>query len=165
METILYSQIIRRKVDTPTKEGKAKLVDVLASWSTGYWEASEIIVETGLISSKGKFFSSNELTNLTAEGALELSKTMKEGNSAPKEENEIYLNRLDGTKVETYDGNEVGRIYDYEIYTDSHPWKIWKLLVNPTGLSPLKRRIRIPTKNVKEIGKKKVVLKEGYKGV
>lgn len=165
METILYSQMIRKKVDTPTKEAKAKLVDILATRANGYWEADEIMVETGLISSKGKFFSSNELNNLIGEDSLKLKKTMTEGKTSPKSENKIYLSRLDGTKVYTYDGNEVGRIYDYEIYTNSHPWKIWKLLIDPTGLSPLKRRIRIPTKNVGEIGQKKIVLKEGYKGV
>ncbi len=165
MDTILYSQIIRKKVDTPIQEGKAKLVDILAMQSKGYWEASEIMIETGLISSKGKFFSSDVLSNLTEKGNLKISVPIDQGHNSPKDKNEIYLSRLDGAKIETFENKEIGRIYDYEIYTESHPWKIWKLLVDPTGLSPLKRRVRIPTKNVKSITPERVILKEGYKGV
>ncbi len=165
MDTILYSQIIRKKVDTPAKKGKAKLVDVLATQSKGYWEANEVMIETGLIDSKGRFFSTDEISNLSGEENLVVSKPIEKGSSTPADDNEIYLSRLDGRKVETHDGREVGRIYDYEIYTSSHPWKIWKLLIDPTGLSPLKRRIRIPTKNISDIQNKKLVLKEGYKGV
>ncbi|MEF8835982.1 MAG: hypothetical protein V5A76_07500, partial [Candidatus Thermoplasmatota archaeon] len=64
MDTILYSEIIRKKVDTPTKEGKAKLVDILAKQSRGYWESDEIKIETGLINSEGKYFSTDELGNI-----------------------------------------------------------------------------------------------------
>ncbi len=165
MDTILYSEIIRKKVDTPIKEGKAKLVDILAKQSRGYWEADEIKIETGLINSKGKYFSTDELENIGKNTNMKVNKAIENGRKAPSEKNEHFLSRLDGRKVETFDGNEIGRIYDYEIYITSQPWKIWKFLIDPTGLSPLKRRVRIPTKYVKEVKQKKIILKEEYKGV
>jgi|GEM_PF-1403511 len=165
MDTILYSEIIRKKVDTPEKEGKAKLVDILAKQSKGYWEADEVKIETGLIGSKGKYFSSEEIQNIEKDANMKIGKPVEAGRKIPFEKNEFSLSRMDGRKVETFDGREVGRIYDYEIYMSSHPWKVWKLLIDPTGLSPLKRRVRIPTKHVKEVGQKKIILKEEYKGV
>jgi len=165
MDTILYSEIIRKKVDTPESEGKAKLVDILAKQSEGYWEADEIKIETGLIGSKGKYFSTRELKNIQKDTNMKIGKPVESGRKIPSEKNEFFLSRLDGRKVETFDGREIGRIYDYEIYMNSHTWKVWKLLIDPTGLSPLKRRIRIPTKYVKEVGQKKIILKEEYKGV
>ncbi len=165
MDTILYSEIIRKKVDTPVKEGKAKLVDVLAKQSTGYWEADEIKIETGLIGSKGKYFSISELKDIGKDSNMKVNKPIESGRKLPSGENKIFLSRLDGRKVETFDGREVGRVYDYEIYTSSHPWKVWKFLIDPTGLSPLKRRVRIPTKHVKEVDQRKIILKEEYKGV
>jgi len=165
MNTILYSEIIRKKVDTPAKKGKAKLVDILAKRSGGYWEANEIMIETGLISSKGKYFSTDELKNIGKDANMKVDKPIEAGRSAPSDKNELFLSRLDGKKVETFDGREIGRIYDYEIYISSHPWRVWKFLIDPTGLSPLKRRVRIPTKYVKEVTQKKIILKEEYKGV
>lgn len=165
MDTILYSEIIRKKVDTPAKEGKAKLVDILAKRSKGYWEADEIMIETGLISSKGKYFSSDELKNIGKDTNMRIDKPIETGRKTPLEKNEIFLSRLDGRKVESHDGREIGRIYDFEIYITSHPWKIWKFLIDPTGLSPLKRRVRIPTKHAKEVTQKKIILNEEYKGV
>lgn len=165
MDTILYSEMIRKKVDTPTKEGKAKLVDILAKQSRGYWEADEIKIETGLINSKGKYFSTDELGNIGRNTNMKVSKPVENGRKTPSDKNEHFLSRLDGRKVETFDGSEVGRVYDYEIYIDSQPWKIWKFLIDPTGLSPLKRRVRIPTKYAKEVKQKKIILKEEYKGV
>jgi len=165
MKTLLYSELIRKKVDTPAEEGKAKLVDILAKEAKGYWEADEIKIETGLINSKGKYFSTNELKNVKKDNNLKIDKNIEDGRVSPSSENEHFLSRLDGRKVETFVGNEVGRIYDYEILISSHPWKVWKLLVNPTGLSPLKRRLRIPTKYVKQVGQKKIILKEEYQGV
>ncbi len=165
MDTILYSEIIRKKVDTPKVEGKAKLVDILAKESEGYWEADEIKIETGLIRSEGKYFSSEELQNVEKDTNMKIGKPVDAGRKHPSDKNEFFLSRLDGMKVETFDGREIGRIYDYEIYMRSHPWKVWKLLIDPTGLSPLKRRVRIPTKYVKEVGQKKIILKEEYKGV
>jgi len=165
MNTILYSEIIRKKVDTPAKKGKAKLVDIMAKQSRGYWEADEIKIETGIIGIEGKFFSTGQLKNIAEEGNMIVDKPIKAGRKTPSDENEFSLSRLDGRKVETFDGREVGRVYDYEIYITSHPWKVWKLLIDPTGLSPLKRRERIPTKYIKEVSQKKIILKEEYKGV
>ncbi|MBS3790030.1 MAG: PRC-barrel domain-containing protein [Candidatus Thermoplasmatota archaeon] len=165
MNTILYSEMIRKKVDTPVEGVNAKLVDILARQAEGYWEANEIKIETGLISSKGKFFSTEELRNIGGDTRMKVGKPIDAGRKNPSDENELYLSRLDGRKVNTFDGRELGRIYDYELYIDSQPWKVWKLLIDPTGLSPLKRRVRIPTKHVKEVKQKVIILKEEYEGV
>jgi len=152
-------------VDTPAKEGKAKLVDILAKKTDGYWDADEIMIETGLINSKGKYFFTYELKNVGRETNMKIDKPVEAGRKTPSEKNELFLSRLDGRKVETFDHREIGRIYDFEIYITSHPWKIWKFLIDPTGLSPLKRRVRVPTKHAKEVTQKKIILDEEYQGV
>lgn len=164
MNTILYSQIIRNKVDTPVRKGKAKLVEILAKKSKGYWESNEVKIETGLINKEGEFFSISELSNVGGDGRIELGVPMEQGRKRPYEENKIFLTRMEGRKVEGPEGQELGRIYDYELYIEKHPWMVWKLMINPLGLSPLKRRVRIPTKKVKSINDKKLILQQDWKG-
>ncbi len=164
MDTILYTQMIRKKVDTPVRKGKAKLVEILARRSRGHWESDEVKIETGLINKEGKYFSIENLNNIGKDERVQLDRPVKQGNPTPSEKNDIYLTRLEGNKVESSQGQELGRVYDYELYIEDHPWKVWKLLVNPLGLSPLKRRVRIPTKNVRSIEDEKIILKKDWKG-
>lgn len=165
METKLYSQIVRTKVDTPMKKGKAKIVDVIAKETKGGWAGGEVKIETGLIGKEAKFFETKDLKNVGGDGNIKLKKPMDQGELTPSERNEVYLGHLDGRKVENSEGEELGRIYDYEILIETTPWKIWKMLVNPTGLSPLKRRVRIHTKYVDTITSDKIILKEEFEGV
>lgn len=164
MKSTLYSEMIRKKVDTPNQKGKSKVVEILASEGKGYWVAGEVMIESGLVSSKGRFFAVSELTYLSDEKKFKLSKRLGEGNKKPMEDHELHLSYLDGKKVKSAKGKEVGRIYDFELYTDFTPWKVWKILVNPTGLSPMKRRMKVPTKAVQKIEDKNLVLKKGWKG-
>ncbi len=165
MKTKLYSQIVRTKVDTPVNKGKAKIVDILATKVKGSWEASEVKIETGLIGKEAKFFCSDKLENITKNGNVFVDVPIEQGNSNPIDQNEIYLSRLVGNKVETDNGHELGKIYDYEILIGTDPWKVWKLLIDPSGLSPLKRRIRIHTKHIKKITSDRLILDKNYKGV
>ncbi|MEF8873336.1 MAG: hypothetical protein V5A88_01550 [Candidatus Thermoplasmatota archaeon] len=163
MRAVLYSEIIRRKVDTPVEKGKAKLVEVLALSKESSWVAGEVSIESGLVNKRGRFFPVSAVEYDRDKKTIKLSQAHGQGRKYPLDKHEFYLSRLDGKKVETHDGDEVGRIYDFEIYTHLVPWKVWKMMVDPSGLSPLKRRVRIPTKKVNEVKDKKVVLKEGWK--
>lgn len=164
MKSKLYSELIRKKVDTPKQKGKSKLVEILALQEDGYWVAGEVMIESGLVNKEGRFFPVSELTYLPDEGRFELSKSLKEGNKEPMEKHELYLSYLDGKKVKSTEGKELGRVYDFELYIDFTPWKVWKLLMDPSGLSPLKRRVKVPTKAVQKIEDRTIVLKKGWKG-
>jgi len=164
MKSTLYSEMIRKKVDTPARKGKSKVVEILAMQGEGYWVAGEVMIESGLVNSKGRFFPVSELTFLPDKNRFKLSKKLDEGNKKPMDDHELHLSHLDGKKVTSYQGREVGRVYDFELYTDFTPWKVWKILVDPSGLSPMKRRIRVPTKAVQKIEDRKIVLKKGWKG-
>lgn len=163
MRSVLYSEIRRKKVDTPLQKGKAKLVEVLALKKGGFWLAGEVMIESGLIDKKGRFFPVSEVTYAAEDKVIKLSKPLSKGRKSPLDKHEIYLSRLDGIRVETPEGKDIGRIYDFELYTDMDPWRVWKIMVDPSSLSPLRRRVRIPTKSVEEINDKKVVLEKGWK--
>lgn len=164
MKARLYSELIRKKVDTPVQKGKAKLVEILAMQGDGYWVAGEVMIESGLVSKSGRFFPVSEITYLSDENKFELSKPLDKGKKKPMDDHELHLSYLDGKKVKSSKGKELGRIYDFELYTDFTPWKVWKLLIDPAGLSPLKRRRKVATKTVQKIEDKSIVLKEGWKG-
>ncbi|MBS3817418.1 MAG: PRC-barrel domain-containing protein [Candidatus Thermoplasmatota archaeon] len=163
MKSILYSKIIRTKVDTPNQRGKAKLVDVLALKDAGNWKAGEVMIESGLVNKKGRFFSVNEVRFDPEEEKLELTKSLNKGKKNPMGRHELFLSRLDGKKVVSSKGKDLGRVYDYELHLDLKPWKVWKILMDPTGLSPLKRRMKIPTKAVEKVEDKTIILKKGWK--
>ncbi len=160
MKSLLYSELMRKKVDTPTKKGKAKLVEILALRKKGYWYAGEVMIESGLVDKSGKFFSVSDIEYDREEKRVKLSKNLNEGRTRPLDEHEFYLSRLDGRKVESHSGEELGRVYDFELYVDMKPWRVWKMMINPSGISPLKRRQRIPTKVVEELKSNKIILKK-----
>ncbi len=163
MRAVLYSEIIRKKVDTPAEKGKAKLVEVLALSKENTWLAGEVMIESGLVNRKGRFFPVSKVEYDRKDNVIKLSQLLSDGRKSPLDKHEFYLSRLDGKKVETHEGKEVGRIYDFELYTHLVPWRVWKMMVDPSGLSPLKRRIRIPTKKVEKVKDRKVVLKKGWR--
>ena len=164
MKSRLYSELIRKKVDTPIQKGKSKLVEILATQGDGYWVASEVMIESGLVNRKGRFFPVSEVTYNSNENRFELDRSLNEGDLGPMDDSELHLSYLDGKKIKSHDGKELGRIYDFELYIDFAPWKVWKILMDPAKLSPLKRRIKIPTKAVDKIENKCLVLKKGWKG-
>jgi len=162
MATILYSELIRNAVKNPAEKKKSKLVDIIAKPREKYWQVIQLKIESGLISKKGMYISPESVKNILNEEELELKKGIIDGNKNPSDEADIFLSRVNNVKVLSSESNELGRVYDFEIHVSDTPWKVWKLLVKPSGLSPLKKRLRIPVKNVEKIDAEGIYLKEGW---
>lgn len=162
MTTQLYSELIRNSVKNPAEKKKSKLVDIVAKARNKYWEVVQLKIESGLISKKGMYISPKYLKNVLNDEELELKKGIIDADKNPSEDADIFLCRLNNEKVLSTEGNELGRIYDFEIYVSEHPWKVWKILVKPSGLSPLKRRLRIPIKSIEKIDSDGLYLKNGW---
>lgn len=162
MATLLYSELIRKVVRNPAEKKKSKLVEFVAKERDKYWEIVQVKIECGLISKKGRYIPPSYLINVLDDQDLELKEGIVEGETSPSSGADIFLSRLNNEKVLSSDGNELGRIYDFEIHVSETPWKVWKILVKPIGMSPLKRRLRIPVHNIKEVTSEGVFLKEGW---
>lgn len=162
MSTQLYSELIRSVVKNPAEKKKSKLVEMVAIEKDKYWEVIQLKIESGLISKKGIYIPTEDIKEEAFDGNFKLKKGIIDGEKNPSEEGNIFLSRLNNGKVLSSDGNEMGRIYDFEMYVSEIPWKVWKLLVKPTGISPLKKRLRIAVKNVDKITSDALYLKEGW---
>ncbi len=163
MDTMLYSEIIRRPVQLPGDKKRAKIVEVVARKGKTHWNAEEIMIESGFIDKEGAFYPTKMLSDISKDGDI-LIKRYEKGMDVPKIKEGIYLSNLMKKPVQDSRGKEVGKVYDFEIYVGREPWIVWKILINPTGLSPTKRRHRIPTKNVQKIQGDKIILSTAVKG-
>ncbi len=159
MKTITYSDIIRQNVDMPESSERAKIVDITAEKQEKYWVSYGVIIETGFLDSKARFYPNRLLENVSHDTPIKL-KSVKDKH---ERRGNWLLSKIKGSKILTEDKKEVGRVYDFEIFIDRDPWIIWKLLVNPLGISPMRRRMRIGTKYIKEYKKGKLYLKSGWK--
>lgn len=162
MATRLYSELIRSVVKNPAEKKKSKLVEIVAKSRDRYWQVVQLKIESGLISKKGIYVDPKYINNVLDEGDLKLKKGIIDGNKNPREDADLFLSRINNEKVLSSNGNELGRIYDFEIHVSQSPWKVWKVLVKPTGLSPLQRRLRIPVKKVEKVESEGIFLKEGW---
>lgn len=163
MKTMLYSEMIRRAVHIPGERKKAKVVDIVASKGKSHWRAGELMIESGFIDKEGAFYPVNIVSGLSENGDLYINRYIT-GDDKPKIRDAIYLSDLVKKTVIDAKNEEVGKIYDFEIYVGKVPWMVWKILVNPTGLSTTKRRVRIPVKDIEEIKGEKVILSKAIKG-
>nr|AGF93342.1 hypothetical protein FLSS-23_0007 [uncultured organism] len=163
MATQLYSELIRSVVKNPAEKKKSKLVEMVAKEKDKYWEVLQLKIESGLISKKGMYVPTEDLKETSLGGELKLKKGIIEGRKNPSEEANLFLSRLNNEKILLSDSTEIGRVYDFEIHVSENPWKVWKLLVKPSGLSPLKKRLRIPVKSVDKITSEGIYLEEGWK--
>ncbi len=157
METILYSEIIRRAVQVPNEKARAKVVEIIARRGKKHWHAGEVMIESGLIDREGAFYPVDIFSGVMEEGDIVIKKYVK-GRETPKSKNPQFLSRLIKRSVEDAEGQELGKIYDFELYAGSKPWIIWKVLVNPPGLNPAKRRLRIPTGSIDKIESDRIYL-------
>ena len=162
MKTLLYSNLIRRKVILPMDKSRAKLVEIIVSQRKKFWCVRDVLVETGLIDHQGTYYNPSLLKDIPSKGPISIDKSGVDG-SRKSPLGDIFLSRLKDAKVIGPNDEEIGRIYDYELYIEQEPWIVWKILVRPAGLSPTKRRLRIPTKEIEKVSKTEVVLKEGWK--
>lgn len=151
MKTILYSQMIRKTVGLPNSSQKAKLVEILAERGKRGWTTKEMILETGLLGKEGKYYPTNIIKDITTEGNILVRKVSVRGKNEPSTEVYFLLSNLKGERAIGPNWQELGRAYDFEISIKSDPWLIWKVLIKPPGLSPTKRRIKVPTKDVIDI--------------
>ncbi|MFW5928623.1 MAG: hypothetical protein ACOC5D_00100 [Thermoplasmatota archaeon] len=162
MATRLYSEMIRSVVKNPAEKKKSKLVEIVAKSRDKYWQVVQLKIESGLISKKGIYVDPKYINNVLDEGDFKLKKGIIDGNKNPREDADLFLSRINNEKVLSSNGNELGRIYDFEIHVSESPWKVWKVLVKPTGLSPLQRRLRIPVEKVEKVESEGIFLKEGW---
>lgn len=162
MTTRLYSELIRSVVKNPAEEKKSKLVEIVAKSRDKYWQVVQLKIESGLISKKGIYVDPKYVRNVFDERELKLTKGIIDGNKNPREDADLFLSRINNEKVLSSTGNVLGRIYDFEIHISESQWRVWKILVKPTGLSPIKRRLRIPIKSVDKLGSEGIFLKEGW---
>jgi len=158
MKTKLYSDIIRRRVDVPNRREKTKLVEIVASIGGKHWYAEEVMIESGLIDKEGYYYPTSAVEGLDGEDPLTLN-AKSSGKEKTKRPDSYLLSGMIKNMVIDSSGEELGRVYDFEIYVDRNPWIIWKLLVNPVGLKPTKKRIRIPTSKVSNVSSDKIHLK------
>lgn len=154
MNTKLYSELVRRKIQVPNDRKSAKIVDVVMHQKDSKWIAYEIMVESGWIDKDASFFPTSSLTNPKEDGEIRMKGGIK-GTKKPKR-GDVYLSKIKKHRVITTDDDELGRAYDFEIFVGDRSWIIWKILVNPLGYNPNKRRLRIPTKDVKKIDSKNI---------
>ncbi len=115
------------------------------------------MVESGLIDKEGVFYPVDIFSGIMQEGDIVLKKFIK-GSETPKVANPIFLSRLIKRPVEDVDGQDIGKIYDFEIFAGRNPWIIWKVLVNPLGINPTKRRLRIPTSAITNMQNDRITL-------
>ncbi len=162
MKTILYSKIRKKKIDTPIKESEGKLVDVLVDDSEDYWEAEEVMIKTGMIKGDIVFLPTVDIEEIEEETNITIKKSLNNASEEPAKAFPIRLEDIKGYIVKNSEGEELGKVYDYEISTDVEPWIVWKLLVKPTNLSPLKRRARFSTEDVDKIEDEEIFLVKGY---
>lgn len=163
MDTILYSDIIRHSVQVPNKRKRAKIVEIIAEEDEKYWNAEEVMIESGFISKEGLFFPVGVVSNIEGDGDIVLDRFDK-GDKSPRSSGDIFLSQLIKTKVVTPEGEDIGRIYDFEIYVRKDPWMVWKVMVDPEGISPKRRRSRISIEDIDSIEPNKVILKEKPEG-
>jgi len=157
MKTMMYSDIIRRDIELLTDSNRAKIVDITADKREKYWVSHGIIIETGFLDSKAKYYPNTSIHDIPSEGAIRLEST--EGKK--KREDKWLLSKIKGKKI-MKDKTVIGRVYDFEIFTDRNPWVIWKLFVNPIGISPMKRRTKIRTSSIEEYENGKLSLKSDW---
>ncbi len=156
MKTILYSELIRRTVNIPHERTKGKLVEIVARRGKKYWPIEEIMIESGLIDKKADFYMMTDLEELKEEGTLALN-THVSGRERPAKKENIFLSKLIKSKVVDNEEEEYGRVYDFEIIqVNEDQWIVWKILADPAGLSPRKKRLRIPTVEVQKLSSDKV---------
>ncbi len=161
---MLYSELINRTVINPVDKEKSKLVEIVAKDKGKYWETWDVMIESGMIHKEGKYFSIESLSGVQSNEDIVLGVSTTEGADSPQRGGDIYLSELNKGKVVTHKGEEIGKVYDFEIYVASEPWKVWKVFSNPLGLSPMKRRQRIAIKDIEEVRPNKLKLKESWKG-
>ncbi|MFP4000811.1 MAG: hypothetical protein ACLFSM_00760 [Thermoplasmata archaeon] len=161
MKTKLYSELKKLKVDTPTEGNAGKIVDILGQRSKKYWDAREVEIKSGTIKKKKNYFQVSDLTYVD-EKRISLGRGIDHGNDSHSRDIDISLSTTEGKNLMNSDEEKVGTIYDYEIQIDSQPWKVWNILVKPTGMSPTKRRMRISIDDIEEVAPDKVVLVESY---
>ncbi|MFO7791840.1 MAG: hypothetical protein R6W73_02520 [Candidatus Saliniplasma sp.] len=157
MKTIMYSDIIRRNVELPNISDKAKIVDITAEDREKYWVSHGVIVETGFLDSKAKYYSNTLMGDITEKGPI----IFKRKGTKSQRKGKWLLSKIKGSKV-SKDDKEIGRVYDFEMFVDRKPWIIWKILVNPLGISPLKRRVKIGTGYVDDYKGGKLHLKSSW---
>lgn len=160
MKTKLYSEIVKMDVDTPTAEKAGKIKDVLGNKSEKYWEGKEVEIKSGMIKRKKNYFEVDDLRDL-GEERIELNRGIEDGSDNYSGTVDISLHQTKGKKV-MMDEEEVGSVYDFEIQLDTKPWKVWNILVKPTGISPTKRRMRISIDDIEEVKQDEVILCEDY---
>ncbi len=158
METILYSDIIRRPVEISHKNVKCKLVEVVAYRGEKHWRANEVMIESGFVDREGAFYPVSALKDMEQKGTIQL-RPKEPGRVNPKTTDPSMLSGLMKKMVVDSSGEELGRVYDFELYVGKSPWIVWKMLINPTGLKPTKRRLRIPTDNISKVTANRVLLK------
>ncbi len=159
----MYSEIVRRPVKLPGERKRAKIVDIIARKVKTHWTAHEVMIESGLIDREGAFYPVKIISDIPDEGDIYIGKYTA-GRPEPVNRGGIFLSNLLKKPVHDSKGKEIGKIYDYEIYAGRDPWIVWKVLVIPTGLSPTKRRLRLPTKDIDSIKGDKVTLSVALKG-
>ncbi len=156
MKTILFSQIRRRKVQTSADKGTPKVVDLIGTKSKNYIKIIEMKGDTGLINQKAEYFPIKAVKPLK-KGDEDIY--LKDSKSAHKQSRgEISLSSLKNAKVYDADDEEIGRVYDYEIYIEEMPWLVWKILVKSHLISVIERRLRIPLKYVSKLEGNKIYL-------
>ncbi|MFO8109442.1 MAG: hypothetical protein R6U17_02825 [Thermoplasmata archaeon] len=158
MDTILYSDIIRKPVELPNKKAKSKLVEIVAYQGERHWYAEEVMIESGFIDKEGAYYPVSAVKDIGGDGAI-LLKPKRPGKFDPKKTDSFILSTLLKKMVVDNSGEELGRVYDFEIYIGRTPWIVWKIMVNPTGLKPTKKRLRVPSDNVSEMTANKIILK------
>ncbi len=160
MRTMLYSDLTQKKIEIPPEFKKGKIVDILIEPSEGIWTVHEVVVAKGWINKEHRFYFTYELRNIDEEDTIRIRKTMDEARKKPSESSEFYMEDINRKVVKTASGVEIGRPYDYELSLDLEPWVVWKILVDPSNLSPYKRRKRISVKKVDRIEEEKIILSE-----
>lgn len=161
MKTILFSQIQRKKVGSAAEEGSPKVVDLIGTRSNSYIKVKELEVETGLINREVEFFPIEAVKPFKSKDKVIYLKDFKSGHKHSTAD--ISLSSLKNSRV--YDSREeqIGRIYDYEIYIKEMPWIVWKMLIKSHLISVIERRLRVPIKHISSIEGDKIHLDKEIK--
>lgn len=164
MKTVLYSNMKKKKIETPVGSDKGKIADFhLKEDEEDHWLVDEVMISVGTLKRDKKFVPIEEMELIEDEEKIKVTTPLEEASNNPLEPYPLKLKEMKGCIVETESGEEIGKVYDYEIATELDSWMVWKLLVKPTDLSPLKRRTKVAVKDVIEVKEDKIVAKDEYK--
>ena len=153
---MLWSNMEGTKIVTPLGDKIGTLDDLEFNGET--WKVSYVIIKEGAL--KRKYFAVEPAKiEIKEDEDIELSPEVERKDYEfmdPPSIHHMYITDLIGKKVESSDGEIIGKVYDVDVATELEQWEIWKILIK-VGIK--ERRLRIGPDEIKDLGETLVLKK------